>query len=91
MATLGIQHWSFINASYSRVATTQGIDWEILELARPYTKVVALGNFASAALDRAGIPHYRLPHPSPLNRKLNDPAYEKTVLAECYNYLTNEN
>lgn len=84
---MGVRHWSFINATDSDVASIDNVDWGVLELARPYRRVLALGNFASAALDRLSIAHFQLPHPSPLNRKLNDPSYEKTVLRECYNYL----
>jgi uracil-DNA glycosylase len=84
---MGVRHWSFINATDCDVASTDNVDWAVLELARPYQRVLALGNFASAALDRLSIAHFQLPHPSPLNRKLNDPSYEKTVLRECYNYL----
>ncbi|NDF34210.1 MAG: hypothetical protein EB157_06590 [Euryarchaeota archaeon] len=84
---MGVRHWSFINATQCDVASTDNIDWEMLELGRSYSRVLALGNFASSALRRLSIPHFQLPHPSPLNRKLNDPSYEKTVLRECYNYL----
>jgi hypothetical protein len=84
---MGVQHWSFINATQADVASTDNIEWDVLELARPYHRVLALGNFASAALEQLSIPHFRLPHPSPLNRKLNDPQYEKAVIRECYNYL----
>lgn len=87
MTALAVKRWSFINASAAKIAAKNNIDWQTLELARPYHKVIALGNFASDALDTASIPHFRLPHPSPLNRKLNDPTYEKNVLHECYNYL----
>lgn len=87
MTLLGVRHWSFINSSQAKIARSDNIDWETLELARGYTKVLALGNFASSALAKLSIPHFRLPHPSPLNRKLNDPEYTKNVLRECYNYL----
>ena len=87
MTRLGIDRWSFINASYSDVATLDSVNWEVLELARGYSKIIALGQFASSALTRVSILHFQLPHPSPLNRKLNDPTYEKTVLSQCYNYL----
>ena len=87
MTELGVKRWSFINASQAKVAASSNVDWETLELARPYQRVLALGAFASSALGKLDIPHFQLPHPSPLNRKLNDPIYEKTVLRDCYNYL----
>ena len=48
---------------------------------------VALGNVASKYLDLGGQPHFKLPHPSPRNRKLNNPAYVEAVLKDCKNYL----
>jgi len=46
---------------------------------------VALGNNASRAL--YGIPHFKLPHPSPKNRKLNDKEFIASELQKCYSYL----
>ena len=52
-----------------------------------FTKVVALGNFASEALTKAGIQHFKLPHPSPLNRQINDLKFINNCLNECKQYL----
>jgi hypothetical protein len=52
-------------------------------------KVIALGNFSSMTLSKLGIKHFKMPHPSPRNRKLNDKEYEKNMLKECKNYLQN--
>lgn len=38
-------------------------------------RVIALGRTAEKALTLLRIPHYAMPHPSGLNRKLNDKAY----------------
>lgn len=51
------------------------------------TKIVALGNTASIALDMIGIKYFKLPHPSPLNRKLNNKYYIEAVLEECEKWL----
>jgi len=50
-------------------------------------KVVALGNNASKRLTKLGVPHFKLPHPSPRNRQLNDPNFIVDKLAECKVYL----
>jgi len=50
-------------------------------------KVVALGNFASEALHRVGKTHFKLPHPSPLNRQINDPHYIENCLNNCRQFL----
>lgn len=56
----------------------------------PHHKVVALGDAASKHLDSIGLKHFKLPHPSGLNRKLNDKKYVDQVLGECYRYLNNK-
>lgn len=51
------------------------------------TKVVALGNTAADALDMIGIKYFKLPHPSPLNRFLNNTVQVEAVLEECKAWL----
>lgn len=64
---------------------------EIVDLINMYNglytkvKVVALGNNASKALK--SLEHFKLPHPSGLNRKLNDKKYEKQQLKLCKAFL----
>ena len=45
--------------------------------------VIALGQEASKKLDAWLIPHFTLPHPSGLNRQLNDEAYVKEQLIKA--------
>ena len=52
--------------------------------------VVALGNNASKALTKASVSHFKLPHPSGLNRQLNNKKYVAKRLKECYNYIREE-
>ena len=47
--------------------------------------VIALGNNASKAL--LDIPHFKLPHPSSLNRKMNDKEFVKSELERCKQWL----
>lgn len=46
-------------------------------------KIIALGKTAQKALDMLGMEHYSMPHPSGLNRQLND----KNFVAEKINGL----
>lgn len=50
-------------------------------------KVVALGKNASKTLLLHNIPHMQLPHPSGLNRAVNDQARLYTTLMRAYNYV----
>ncbi len=52
-----------------------------------HDQIVALGRVASEALDKAILPHLRIPHPSGLNRKLNDPREVNRFLKECKDYV----
>jgi len=51
------------------------------------TPIVALGNNAAKALDLLKIPHFKLPHPSGRNRKLNDKNYIAEELKKCKEWL----
>jgi hypothetical protein len=50
-------------------------------------KFVALGNKASERLKDMDIEHFKLPHPSPRNRKLNNKKLIDSELRKCYDYL----
>lgn len=49
--------------------------------------VVALGNKASVRMKKLGIDHFKLPHPSPRNRQLNNKEFVDLELRKCKNYL----
>lgn len=49
--------------------------------------VVALGNAASERLQAFKIAHFKLPHPSGLNRQINDDHFIGEQLALCDEYL----
>jgi uracil-DNA glycosylase len=53
----------------------------------PEDKVIALGNEASKYLNSLNIEHFKLPHPSGRNLRLNDKKYVDKVLKECKDYL----
>lgn len=52
-----------------------------------HDKVVALGDVASKRLDELKQSHFKLPHPSGLNRKLNDKDFLDSKLQECKDWL----
>jgi hypothetical protein len=85
-----ISNYSFINTTEKRFDSISHFDVEprrLMEAAWTYSKVIALGNFASESLERAGIRHFKMPHPSPRNRSLNDINYEWEQIKKCGKYL----
>lgn len=89
MNLLSIDYFSFMNVcDRPGVVSIRDVDAKaLIEASRSYSKIIALGGIASDALKRCRIVHFRLPHPSPRNRLLNDPAYKFSVLRDCRNYL----
>lgn len=53
---------------------------------RPH-KIIALGRTAEKALTLLRMHHYAMPHPSGLNRKLNDAKYVEEKINGLKNYL----
>jgi len=49
--------------------------------------VIALGNIASDVLNRINVKHFKLPHPSGKNRKLNDKTFINIELLKCKEYI----
>ena len=89
MSDLGHEYFSFVNCiGRPGPYAAKDVEFDLIrECARDYDKVIALGGFASKALQKLHISHFVLPHPSGLNRRLNDREYEKKVLRECYEYV----
>ena len=52
-----------------------------------YDRIIALGNSASVALKMLKLEHYKLPHPSSKNRKLNNKDELQNELKECKVYI----
>lgn len=64
------------------------VQWDLLkEVTKHHRKIVALGGFASKVLDKLGVEHFKLPHPSPRNRLLNDKEFERSELERCREYI----
>lgn len=91
MSAFGHYYYSFSNViPYEGEYRMIDVDPTFVRsFAEGYDKVIALGNFASKALKRSGISHYAMPHPSPLNRKLNDKEFEKKCISDCLAWLQN--
>lgn len=51
-------------------------------------KIIALGVVSSKALTLLQLPHYKMPHPSGLNRKLNNKSFLKNKIDELKSYIT---
>lgn len=88
--TLGLRFVSFHNAIIDPNLPQRmtSVDYELLRKSvHNYSYVVALGNLASTALSRIAVEHFRMPHPSPLNRLLNDRSYEQKMLHELRSYI----
>lgn len=82
-----LDEWDFMNCS-DEPGDKYTIDFDRLKDAgQQFDKIIALGNVASNALKKVGVDHFKMPHPSPLNRQLNDKQFEKTMIKECYNYI----
>lgn len=80
--------------SFCNVANTYGpvnlkdIKHDYLrEICPRYDKIITLGKTANYAMVLMGFSHYSLPHPSGLNRQLNNSEFLNEKLKECRDYL----
>ena len=79
-------NFEFMNCS-DDVGEKYTIDFDRLGKCEEANNVIALGNVASDSLRKVNVEHFKMPHPSPRNRQLNDKQFEKTMIRKCYNYL----
>lgn len=88
MDYLNLQYVSFINLYEGyEISESSCNSAKIREYSKEYDKIISLGTSSSSALNRMDIDHFDLPHPSGLNRKLNDHNYVHERLELCKNYL----
>ena len=82
MTALGYDTYCFSNIiPYEGKYTHKDVDIDFVrESIGGHDIILALGGFVSNTLKRMDIDHITMPHPSPLNRKLNDKKYERAVL-----------
>jgi len=91
MDEAGVTAHAFTNviAYHVEVEHNDHVDWErVREKTKGFDRIITLGGFTSSVLTRLRIPHLALPHPSPRNRKFNDPAFEPTVIQQLKTYIT---
>jgi hypothetical protein len=85
---LGIDKVAFTNLSPDPYWDKKKIDQDFLVRSiSDHTKVVAWGPAVSKYLTAMGIEHFTLPHPSPLNRQVNDHNFIRQKLDECKEFL----
>jgi len=91
MDILGIQYYSFMNIIEYVSKTPNKNDINVVSIysIKDYNKVLALGNTVSEVLNKLNIDHFKLPHPSPRNRLLNDKKFEVDIIRQCELYLNN--
>lgn len=89
MTECEIKHFSFVNTFDDPSEAKQSkVDFQRLcTLIQGYDKIIALGGFVSESLNRINVTHFKLPHPSPRNRLLNDKTYEKRIVEQCKEYI----
>lgn len=88
---LDIDRVSFTNLSPDPHWDKKYMDTAFLkDSIRGHTKVIAWGPSVSKHLSKMGVVHFMLPHPSPLNRQINDQKYIMSKLDECREYLNEE-
>tara|TARA_X000001316_G_C918801_1_gene32936 strand:+ start:242 stop:619 length:378 start_codon:yes stop_codon:yes gene_type:complete len=57
------------------------------EIFKDYNKIITLGKEVKHYTNKMGYDFYELPHPSPLNRNLNDKEYEKDVIKGLQSFI----
>ena len=89
LESININRYSFMNCvdTPGKVKLEDVNYNKVVDTARDYNKIIALGNFVSEVLDVLMLDHFKLPHPSGLNRKINDKQYIEQELNKCRNYI----
>lgn len=86
MSSLGIEKWSFQNLYPTPDRSKSNVD-EIVGMIKHYDRIICLGSEASKVLYLKDVDHFKLPHPSPRNRMLNNERLIEQELKACQEYL----
>lgn len=87
---VGISTFAFHNVIPNKINSydINDVDVEAMHKAVSDKKIViALGGFVERACKKHGVQCYKIDHPSPRNRNLNDAKYEQRMLKELKAYL----
>lgn len=85
---LGIDIVTFTNISPDEDFKGKNIDEDFLKQSlEGYDKIIAWGPSVSKHLKRINIDHFTIPHPSPLNRQINDKDFIQEKLKQCREYI----
>jgi len=90
MERVGVTYYGFMNVYNEQGSFKKtDIDYEyVSQCINNHTTIVALGNVASEVLTKLDKDHLKMPHPSGLNRLLNNKEYEKQKLSELNEYVS---
>lgn len=90
MERVGVTYYGFMNVYNEQGSFKKtDIDYEyVSQCINNQTTIVALGNVASEVLTKLDKDHLKMPHPSGLNRLLNNKEYEKQKLSELNEYVS---
>ena len=91
MTFLGYDTYCFSNViPHEGKYTQRDVNYDFVrESTRGHDTIIALGGFVSRVLNRCHIDHITMPHPSPLNRNLNDKKYERAMLEDMITSVGN--
>lgn len=87
---VGISMFAFHNVIPNKINSydMKDVDIEALhEAVKDKHIIIALGGFVERACKKHGISCYKIDHPSPRNRNLNDAKYERDMLKKLKAYL----
>jgi hypothetical protein len=88
--TVGIEEFAFHNVIPDKINSydIKDVDEKKLRKAVKDRKIIiALGGFVERACKKHKIDCYKIDHPSPRNRNLNDAKYERDMLKKLKAYL----
>jgi len=85
-----VRIYSFTNLAPSSATSLKKAeinDTMFHEIFKNYNKIITLGKEVKQYTNKMGYDFYELPHPSPLNRNLNDKSYEKAVIKGLQSFI----